>query len=422
MLKLASLKKRLQEIAEGRIHMKSSTVERYVRKVKHEDPEWWQNFKGKAELSKEYAPQQQPIGKVLYDDRKGIGKDEVRETRFLSDKPAHSAEEMAKMCNISLERYEVDRMITSQWTTSEKFMCWQFKVWWRLRDKPTAEDAIEAYKKFANELRPVSRLNFPVYKHEKGERLLEVSVFDAHIGRLSWSKETCGGNYDLKIATKRYLETNAYFFDLFKNASIDRVLLPIGNDFFNSNSAKNDTFSGTLQDEDARWAKTYMAGMEIIMQTIEMWRQMGHVDVVFVAGNHDKERLFYLGYNMETLYRNVEDVTIYNSPKDVHTYTYGRNLLMFTHRIANYKKAQSLVINDARREMATADCIEFHTGHFHTEKTVECVDGVTLREIPSIAEPSEWESSSKYRGLRKAMAFVFDKQGGLSDIRYRNFK
>ena len=63
--------------------------------------------------------------------------------------------------------------------------------------------------------------------------LFEVTLFDLHIGKLAWGGET-GENYDTKIARSRFLKTIETLIERASGFAFNRILFPVGNDFFNS--------------------------------------------------------------------------------------------------------------------------------------------------------------------------------------------
>ena len=131
-------------------------------------------------------------------------------------------------------------------------------------------------------------------KKSKSGYMLEVNIFDLHFGKLCWNGET-GEDYDTKIASKRFhnaiddIVGKAVFHD------VDKIVFPVGNDFFNSDNLRNTTTNLTPQDEDLRWQKTYTNGRKLIVEGIDKLRTIAPVDVVIVQGNHDFQRSFYLG-------------------------------------------------------------------------------------------------------------------------------
>lgn len=88
----------------------------------------------------------------------------------------------------------------------------------------------------------------------KNPHLLELDLFDVHFGKLAWAPET-GQNYDLKIAEAVYRNAIDDLLDYAAGFAVERVVLPIGQDFAHIDSEKNTTTSGTPVDTDGRYPK-----------------------------------------------------------------------------------------------------------------------------------------------------------------------
>ena len=59
---------------------------------------------------------------------------------------------------------------------------------------------------------------------------------------------------------------------------------------------------------------------------------------------------------------------------------------------------------------------EYHLGHLHTERAEE-KNGITFRRISSITAPDAWHSENGFIGsVRRAQAFIWDKNKGLEAI------
>jgi hypothetical protein len=116
--------------------------------------------------------------------------------------------------------------------------------------------------------------------------LYEVSIPDIHFGRLAWAEES-GDDYDIKIAKRMVMETLKKLLAYSKNYPVEKILLPLGNDYFNVNSKSNTTVRGTPQQEDTRWAKTYRKGREMAVEMIDQCSAIAPVDVLMISGNHD---------------------------------------------------------------------------------------------------------------------------------------
>jgi hypothetical protein len=258
--------------------------------------------------------------------------------------------------------------------------------------------------------------------------LLEISIFDLHMGKLAWAGET-GENYDTKIATQRFMETIQTLLQRAAGFNYDRILFPIGNDFFNSDTIANTTTAGTPQDEDLRWQKTFKVGSRLIVDAINLLKQSGViVDVIVIPGNHDFERTFYLGEFLDAFFHNDKQVNINNSASPRKYYQFGEVLLGFTH--GNEEKESSLPLimaNDIESKPLWSKTTyhEWHLGHVHRKRNVKyaVVDrkmminedlGVTVRYLSSLTGTEEWHHKKGYIGAIKAAdAFIWNNKLGL---------
>jgi len=190
---------------------------------------------------------------------------------------------------------------------------------------------IQDAKKFAPKYPKIKYI-----QHRDG-MLYEIAMPDIHFGRLTWREES-GNDFDIKIAEDAVRTTLSELLRYSNNFVIDKILLPIGNDFFNVNSKTNTTVRGTPQQEDTRWQKTFRAGRRLATEMIDTCTAIAPTDVLFIPGNHDEEKTFYLGDALECWYHNNKNVHIDNGAKSRKYYDFGKILLGFTHGDAEVMK------------------------------------------------------------------------------------
>ena len=262
--------------------------------------------------------------------------------------------------------------------------------------------------------------------------LLEINIWDLHLGKLAWAGET-GENYDTKIARERFLYSIEMLLNRADNFDYSRILFPVGNDFFNSDTILNTTTHGTPQDEDLRWQKTFSVGVKLIVDGISLLRSRGvPVDVIIIPGNHDFERSYYLGSVLEAWYNEDDMVTINNSASPRKYYNFGNVLLGFTH--GNEEKQDSLPLlmatEDASKPFWSNTLYHYwHLGHIHRKRSVKytildknkVLDedlGVTIQYLSSLTGAEEWHHKKGFVGCTKAAnAFLWnDKTGLIAEI------
>jgi hypothetical protein len=268
--------------------------------------------------------------------------------------------------------------------------------------------------------------NYEFLNEEKN--LLEICIFDLHIGKLAWHGET-GEDYDVKIATRRFIDALELLLYRASSFKYDKILFPIGNDFFNSDNLLNTTTKGTQQDEDLRWQKTFEVGCRLIVDGISLLRQIGvPVEVLVIPGNHDFERSFYLGSYLQAWFKNDEIVNINNSASPRKYFVFGEVLLGFSHGGEEKEGALPLIMasdKDSKQYWSNTKYHEWHLGHIHRKKQVNYVTldkgtsltedlGVTVRYLSSLTGTEEWHHKKGFIGnIKAADAFIWNDKNGL---------
>lgn len=248
--------------------------------------------------------------------------------------------------------------------------------------------------------------------------LLELCIFDPHFGKLAWREET-DEDYDLKIAEKRVKESVQELLGRFDLSSVERILLPVGNDLINIDNRHNTTFAGTPQDSDCRYMKIIRAVKRILIEMIDELSSIAPVDVIVVPGNHDTTSSFMMGEILEAFYHNNELVNIDNRPKLRKYYQYGLNSIQFTH--GDQEKHESLGLIFATEEPRLWADTKFRfcqLGHFHKNKKINYVSvdehqGFQVQILPSLSGTDFWHKSKGYNSLKQAKAMLFSPQQGL---------
>lgn len=286
-----------------------------------------------------------------------------------------------------------------------------------------SKDQQAAFDDFLASIRdnaPKFKFQSPGVSANRKKYLLELSLPDLHIGKLSWEDES-GENYDTKIAIDRYNQSVGKLLDHVRHYQneIEEILLPIGNDLFNIDNKNNMTTAGTPQHVDSRWQQMFNKAKGLLISNINDLMQIAPVKVVMVSGNHDMQTVFYLGSVLEAYYHNIDRVTIDNSPTQRKYHSYGINLIGFTH--GNEEKHQELGLIMATEKpdlWASSKCRQFHLGHFHSRKTTKYLDvqefqGFTVRILPSLSGTDAWHNSKGYMSMKSAVAYLYSKDNGL---------
>jgi hypothetical protein len=281
-----------------------------------------------------------------------------------------------------------------------------------VRARSAIEEMIQDARKFAPKYPKVR------YTPRRDSMLYEIAIPDIHFGRLTWHEES-GHDFDIKIAEHVVTEVMSQLLQYSSNFEIGKILLPIGNDFFNANSKMNTTVRGTVQQEDTRWQKTFRAGRRLATEMIDACAEIAPVDVVFIPGNHDEERVFYLGDALECWYHNNKNVQIDNGAKSRKYYSFGNVLLGFTHGdTETTKKLPSLMQFEVPKLWGNSTYREWHTGdkHHKMDYVLEVDEqvGIVIRILRSLVPADAWTFNHGFVGSQRAAeAFVWHPENGL---------
>lgn len=253
------------------------------------------------------------------------------------------------------------------------------------------------------------------------ENMLELSMFDVHFGKLAWHVET-GKSYDLDITKQRYIDAVDDLLTRAMMFGIEKIIVPIGQDFFNVDNQRNETTAGTPQDCDGRYAKIWAAGKEAAILAVESCARLAPVEVIYSPGNHDELSSYHLCEYLGAWFRNTKRVTVNSSPRKRKYVQYGPVVIGFTHG-NNEKHADlaGIMLHEARELMSKSRTLEIHTGHLHKAKMTRFVNtdthtgGVRVRILPSLSATDRWHYDHGYVGsLQAAEAYIWNKKTGYS--------
>lgn len=288
-----------------------------------------------------------------------------------------------------------------------------------LGDNLTFPQILDAFK----ELEPVtlSRQDYKDIPSNTG-LLFELPMMDFHLGKLSWLEET-RQDYDLKIAEKLWRKV---ILDLINKAlsfgEIEKIIFPVGQDFFHFDTPRGTTTAGTQLDTDTRWQKMFRKGVELLVWAIEELVKIAPVEVMWIPGNHDQMLSYAAVIGLYQRYYESQNVTVNTFATPRKYILFGKNLIGYSHGDKEGKRLQGLMQIEAPDLWGKSIFREFHIGHLHTEMTVTN-NGIIFRQISSITASDAWHGENGFLGsTRQAQAFIWDKEFGLQAILNSNVK
>jgi len=282
-----------------------------------------------------------------------------------------------------------------------------------LGDHLTFPQILDAFKEL--EPIPTSKQEYKDILPSEG-LLFELPMMDFHLGKLSWLEET-GQDYDLKIAEKLWRNV---ILDLISKAikfgSIEKIVFPIGQDFFHFDTPRGTTTAGTQLDTDTRWQKMFRKGVELLVWSIEELAKIAPVDVMWVPGNHDQMLSYAAVIGLYQRYSESTNVNVNTKASPRKYILFGKNLIGYSHGDKEGKRLQGLMQIEAPELWGKSVFREFHIGHLHTEMTITN-NGIVFRQISAITASDAWHGENGFLGsTRQAQGFIWSKESGLEAI------
>jgi hypothetical protein len=242
-------------------------------------------------------------------------------------------------------------------------------------------------------------------KNTKDPVALEISIPDFHFGKID-------GN-SIQEQADIFVETVLELYDKSSGYDVERIVMPIGNDLFNSEGMRATTTKGTPQTDNSDWRVNYRIAWMSIVKSINYLAGKAPVDIIVVPGNHDFERTYYLGETLGAYYFNNNNVKVTNNGESRNYYVYGKNLIGYTH--GDKEKPHELPLIMAVEQPllfanTTTRC--WHLGHIHKHMKDE-YQGVEVEFLPSLCGADEWHRAMGYIGSKKrATAYIWNKETG----------
>lgn len=395
------------------------------------------------QLGKEFGVHHTTVAKILAESPSGrihvdsTGKPELTEvsevagdnwTISLPKTRIHTLEELIEFCKVDLSIWEAEKFTCNKYEmgytvgegkdkTADSISLFQVKAF--LKKKKNVESAIKEISELKelakNHPWPVSSTT--ILPSSPSGLMLEVNIPDLHVGKLAWSPETGGPNYDVKIAESIFWKSLNTLLSRVSGYKFDQVLFVLGNDMLNSDDIEGRTTAGTYVSTDARFHKTFSTVRTMTIQAVEHLKQIAPVKIVPVYGNHDRLSSWHLADSVEMYFHNDFTVSVDNRPRTRKYHQHGKVMLCFTHGDKGKKNDYPLVMATEEPKMF-GDTIyrECHTGHTHMTKLDE-QHGVRVRVLPALCPADDWHSQNGFVGnKRSAEAYVWDKEEGLISL------
>lgn len=285
----------------------------------------------------------------------------------------------------------------------------------------SCDDVLDSLKALLTKnITPVELPSIDYNAELKPNLMMEISPVELHMGKLSNADET-GENYDLKICKKIFEDLVTRICKIQNEKKCSKALVIIGSDFFNSES-DNMTTNKTPQQNDTRYKKLFLTGLELYTKAILTFREIfNEVEVRICSGNHARAMEFFLYTALAQYFRNDDIVTFIEDYKDTQAIQFGKCAIFYNHGDSNLKRTIASMPAEFYEIWGKTIYRELHLGHLHKEVTVDDESGMITRRIGSPCATDAWHYTNRFIGaVKKHQIFIWDKEDGLQEIRYLN--
>jgi hypothetical protein len=360
-----------------------------------------------AEVGNYISELENVIVKFTEDISKGVG-----EVVANFSEEVKSLDELIEKCHIDTDKWEITKYVQNFWGNGGN-PHWQVKAW--LAKKSAEQVFQDSFVDFLASYQPVSQeVMSPKFDPERPNGMLVINKQDSHLNK--WDVD--GDNNVLDRLAKIMYKVEVIAAQAQLSNNLEEITYIIGSDEFNSEYT-NATTKGTPQQNTHTYHTSfeYICDHEVLMITM-LLQYAKHVNVVYVAGNHDE----FVGWHMvnwlQTYFRNIDRLTIDSSPKYRKYVSYGNSALMFNHGDAiKPAKLAALFPIEYRDQWSFHHNFYIFTGDKHHEVSHD-FNGIKFYQIPAFSNAkSLWDDKNGHTMSKgEVTAFLIDQAEGMTNI------
>lgn len=280
--------------------------------------------------------------------------------------------------------------------------------------KPRTDISLEEIKEFYNDL--LNTYSSPTVKkyENKNGLLFELPLVDLHLGKFSTS-DIVKDEYNTQIARDCFNKVIDTCISRLRGTNIEKIIFPIGNDFFHFDTVGTTTTGGTPQDTDMKHQTLFKSGVLLLIDGITKLSNelKAPIEVFCVQGNHDFMTSYHAVMSLWCYFHNNENVIVDLSTSPRKYIEFGNCLIGYSHGEKEKKRIEKIMQVEAAESWGRTKFREFHLGHLHSEQVTED-GGIIIRNLSSVTGTDAWHHNSGYVGaIRKCTCFLWDKDNGL---------
>lgn len=301
------------------------------------------------------------------------------------------------------------------------------KIWLSYRQKHKVEIKKEVVKppeegpiviNYRPDWKQLEDADLIINKKWQDESMLVLNLPDLHLDKLDLKNSTIDENIDIYFKVLKNLLGRAY-----AAANIQKIVLVVGNDLFNTDNIHNATANGTPQRCNTTWDQAYEKIFDAMVQTVALCSKFcANVHVTLVQGNHDKSKSYYMAHALAQYFRNDNSIYFDRQNTTNKAVVWGNSFLGFNHGNNINDKLPLDFAQEFYKEWGQCKYHDIYIGdkHHNNEKVFKKKQmqdekqGVRLRILPSLSKPDTWHDENLYKSRQSGIAIVYDKERGKS--------
>jgi len=323
------------------------------------------------------------------------------ESTIVVDFDPKSDLELAKLHKIDLEKY----IITNYWSKllpNGKFTSSVFS-----KRKTPQDYTLEDFERFLTNYKP--NFTLPTNKNKEYDNLenidVEISISDFHLGKKTLEGETI---LDKKLQFINVLTD--LIFKVTNSYNINKIVFPIGSDYFHTDNYHNQTTNGTPQDVLTEYANEYEEGFDLLVGAIQILNlNADQIEIVLVQGNHDRTKSFYLAHALEVFFKGNKKITFKREHSTTKFTILGNTFIGYHHGDCKIDDLPLLFATnrDSCEQFGKAKYRHIHTGHKHHYMAKE-IKGVRVQQMPSLSGTDRYHLDNNYvNSIRCGLIHLF---------------
>lgn len=196
---------------------------------------------------------------------------------------------------------------------------------------------------------------------------------------------------------------------------IKRIVLIIGSDLFDTDTYNGTTTKGTVQEDTiVRWNESFMLMFDFFVYLINYLKEyaLEGLDVIFMQGNHDRTKSFYLVYALHKYFEKEKQVRFDVGVAKRKFVLYGDTFIGLHHGDCKIKDLPIVFSKEFYKEWGRAKYHEIIVGHLHWYME-DGKTGVRIKQFPSVSGVNDWSDMNNYVSADRALiCLVYDEKKG----------